>query len=230
MWNAYVQAAVVAEGWASAGLNVGGLGVAGVGPIRVACFLSLAVCAALCQQREEQRAWDALPDAPSFQASTNPRDFQEPVHITVSSITRYSVSELGYNGETPQPEASDFLAKHLYSALLRRNSNYHLSTSGSLMGRATYAASRIFITRDDSGRERLNTSYFLGVLGSAIAHTAYRPYWNRPVAAPFSDFGSTIGNDAGMNFLHEFGPGLQHLMKGHAPKFVARVEERIEKR
>jgi hypothetical protein len=95
------------------------------------------------------------------------------------------------------------------------------------MGRATYAASRILFTQDNSGRGSLNTSYFLAVLSSAAAHTAYRPYWRRSVSEPFSDFGSTIGNDAGMNLLHEFGPGLQQLMKSHAPKFVSRIEERL---
>jgi hypothetical protein len=30
-----------------------------------------------------------------------------------------------------------------------------------------------------------------------------------------------------MNLFHEFGPGLQQLMKNHAPKFVSRIEERL---
>ena len=95
------------------------------------------------------------------------------------------------------------------------------------MGRASYAAESIFVARDDSGRRRLNTSYFVGVLTSALVHTASRPYWRRSPSDPFSDFGSNIGNDAGMNLVHEFGPGIQQLMKTHAPKFVSRLEERI---
>src|ERR1700722_15815191 len=43
----------------------------------------------------------------------------------------------------------------------------------------SHAASRSFITRTDSGKKRLNTSYFLGVLTSVAIHTAYRPYWTR---------------------------------------------------
>jgi hypothetical protein len=31
-----------------------------------------------------------------------------------------------------------------------------------------------------------------------------------------------------MNLLHEFGPGLQQLVKSHAPKFVSRVEQRLD--
>jgi hypothetical protein len=126
-----------------------------------------------------------------------------------------------------QKESVDFFDKHLYPSLLKRRLNYHPASSDSLMGRATYAASRIFVTRDDSGKGRLNTSYFLGVLTSAAIHTAYRPYWRRSPSQPFNDFGSTIGNDAGMNLFHEFGPGLQQLMRSHAPKFVSRIEERL---
>ena len=91
------------------------------------------------------------------------------------------------------------------------------------MGRATHAAAGIFFTRDESGRGRLNTSYFVRALSSVAADTASRPYWRRSPGEPLSDFGSTVGNDAGLNLLHEFGPGIQHVMKSHAPKFVGRI-------
>ena len=95
------------------------------------------------------------------------------------------------------------------------------------MGRATSAASRTLITRDDSGKARLNTSYLLRTLTSVAKDAASTPYWRRSSAEPFGDFGSTVGNDAGMNLWHEFGPGIQHLMKSHTPKFVSRIEERV---
>jgi hypothetical protein len=95
------------------------------------------------------------------------------------------------------------------------------------MGRATYAASRIFITRDDSGKGRLNTSYFLGVLTSVASAAAYRPYWERSTSATFNNFGSTIGSDAGINVFHEFEPGIRQMVKGLTPTFVSRIEERI---
>ena len=90
-----------------------------------------------------------------------------------------------------------------------------------------YAASRIFVTRDESGRGRVNTSYFVAVMSTAAIHMANRPYYRRSASAPFSDFGSTVGNDAGMNLLHEFRPGLEQLMKNHAPRFVTQIEERV---
>lgn len=117
---------------------------------------------------------------------------------------------------------SAFLGKYLYPPA-HPGSRYQASSSDQLMGRATDAASRIFWTRDASGTRRLNTLYLLRVATAMAAHTASRPSWRRSASTPFSDFGSKIGNDAGMNLFHEFVPGLQH----HLPKFAGRIEERI---
>jgi hypothetical protein len=124
-------------------------------------------------------------------------------------------------------EPSTFFDKYLYPSLRKQDPRYYPSTSGSFMGRATDAASRIFITRDDSGKRRLNTSYFLGVLTSVTVHTAYRPYWARSTSATFNNFGSTIGSGAGINLFREFGPGIRQMVKGHAPTLESRVVERI---
>ena len=215
-------------------------------PIRVISFLLFGACAALCQQLQEKPRWSSLPDAPSVQASAQPDTFRT---LVASPLTLGAVgaegrlaraSELANATRPAQPGfalldpvepvqkvSGDFFDKHLYPSLLKRRLNYHPASSDSLMGRATYAASRILVTRDDSGKGRLNTSYFLGVLTSAAIHTACRPYWRRSPSQPFNDFGSTIGSDAGVNLFHEFGPGLQQLMRSHAPKFVSRIEERL---
>lgn len=130
----------------------------------------------------------------------------------------------------PRAQQESDPVAHLFRSLFKRNPSYHPSTGDGLMGRATYAASSIFITRDSSGNRRLNTDYFVGVLTSAMLHTAYRPYWRRSASDPVSDFGSTIGNDAGMNLYREFSPNLEQLMKSHAPRFVSRIEERIDRK
>jgi hypothetical protein len=216
--------------------------MAGVVTIRVTTFLLVAACGALCQ---ESPMSSSLPDAPSALVAGRTETFKGPAEEAIPrfavdsnrGVTRESglanIARHRYptfivlRNDAVQKESNDFFGKYLYPSLLRRNLNYRPSSSSSLVGRAVYAASRIFVTRDESGKGRVNTSYFLGVLSSAAIRTAYRPYWARSASAPFSDFGSTVGNDAGMNLLHEFRPGLQQLMKAHAPKFVSRIEERI---
>ena len=200
-------------------------------------------------QPPEMRPWKSLPDAPSFQPPTQAEKFQAFVDEARSPLMLGAVGvNAGVMRETevehftpgPQPsfaslyqvaliqkESSAFFGKYLYPSLLRQDPRYYASTSDSFMGRATYAASRIFITRDDSGKRRVNTSYFLGVLTSVVISTAYRPYWERSTSGAFNNFGTTIGGDAGINVLHEFGPGIRQMVNAHTPRFVSRIEERI---
>ena len=200
-------------------------------------------------QRQELHASKSLPDAPSAQPPTQAEKFRtfldearSPLTFgaagveagimretevgTLSSRRQASLTEL-YKGALIQKESSAFFGKYLYPALLKQDPRYHPSSSQSFWGRTMYAASRTVITRNDSGKTTLNTSYFLGVLTSVAISTAYRPYWTRSTSAAMKTFGSTIGSDAGINILHEFAPGVRRLVKGHAPKFVSTIEERI---
>ena len=200
-------------------------------------------------RRQELHASTALPDAPSAQPATQAEKFRTFLDDARSPLTfgaagvdagilretgvgslrsgrQASLTEL-YKGALIQKESSAFFGKYLYPALLKQDPRYHPSTSQSFWGRVMYAASRTVITRNDSGKATLNTSYFLGVLTSVAISTAYRPYWTRSASATFKTFGSTIGSDAGINILHEFAPGIRQIVKGHAPKFVSRIEERI---
>ncbi len=198
-------------------------------------------------QRQEMRRWSSLPDAPSSVQPPRAERFLTFVDETGSPVTLGAVgisagamrgTELGHATPGLQPsltahyqvtfiqqEPSAFFGKYLSPSSL--NPRYYASTSDSFMGRASYAASRIFVTRDESGKGRLNTRYFLGVLTSVAIHTAYRPYWTRSASMPFNDFGSTLGSDAGMNVFHEFGPGIRQMVKGLTPKFVSRIGQRI---
>ena len=186
--------------------------MAGSVPIRAACFVMLSACGALCQQHQERAT--SLPDAPVVQASAQ---------ANINGSAQFG--DFVFCQEKPdQTSSRDFFTRHLYPTLSKRNLNYHLANQG-LVRRATYAASRTLIAGDDFGKARLNTSYLLRTLTSVAKDTASTPYWRRHLADPFSDFGSTIGNDVGMNVLHEFEPGIEKLLKNRTPKFVTAMEE-----
>lgn len=201
-------------------------------------------------ERQEMRTWSSLPDAPSsvqpprraarfhtfFNEAASPLTLRAPDF----SAGAMRETELGHAAPGPRPslaahyqvafiqkQSSSSLGKYLDPPSLKQDPRYYASTSGSFMGRASYAASRIFVTRGDAGKRRLNTSYFLGVLTSVASATAYRPYWTRSTSETFNNFGSTIGGDAGMNVFHEFGPGIRQMVKDHAPKFASKIAERI---
>ena len=198
-------------------------------------------------QRQEMCAAGSLPDAPStVQPPIHVESFFTFVKATGSPSTPGGVggvmheTKLGHFTTGPQASltahyqvefiqrgSNAFLSKYLYSPLLKQETRYDASTSDSFMGRASYAASRIFVRRDESGKQRLNTPYFLGVLASVAVHTAYRPYWTRSPSETFNNFGSTIGSNAGINIFHEFRPGIQQIVRAFTPKFVSRIEDRV---
>jgi hypothetical protein len=192
---------------------------------------------------QSEVALKALPDAPSAQAWMPGDRFQgtegrpwkkasgaeffrrtEPQTVVAAPTLSFAAVDKTGPGRN---EYGAFLEKYLYLSSCKRNLHYQASSSESLMGRARDAASGIFVTRDESGQRRLNTSYFVGVLTSVAAHSAQRPYWARSGSVPVGDVGSTFGNDAGMNLLREFGPGLRQAVTGHMPGFVFKIEDRM---
>jgi len=200
-------------------------------------------------QRQESPTWSSLPDAPSSvqrrakaeRSHTFVHEASSALTLAVGGVTAAGVlretrashvtaalppsSMFSYQLMFAPRESSTFLGKNVYSSILKRNPRYRPSASGSFVGRVSYAASRILITRDGYGKGSLNTSYFLGVLAAVAVQTANRPYWAQSASRSFNNFGSTIGSDAGRNLFHEFRPGILRVVKDHVPNFVLGIGE-----
>lgn len=199
-------------------------------------------------QEQELRAQRSLPDAPSLQLLSQAGKF----YTSVEKVCRLSFSAAGVaasvipdkkeclaSGMQPsltgfhgaamlRNESTTSLDKYLYRSLLKQDAKDRPSTSsGSFLSRASSSISRILITRNDSGKRTLDTSYLFGVLTSAAVATADRPYWARSPSTLSNNFGSTIGNDVGINFFHEFQPGIQQMLSSHSPKFVKKIEAEL---
>jgi hypothetical protein len=223
--------------------------MAGSGPIRILIFLLLTASIAFCQHSETPGNPDPFPDSPLPQTSAHRfeeyvKDSRMPVrevgsaseasvlrsnfHILTPRVALYE-KQFEFKTESAQSVSRDPFAKYFRHSVLNQAVTDHSEPSDTFMGRATHAAASILISRDEEGRARLNTPYLLSVLTSAAAHTAYRPYWRRSVSQPFSEFGSTIGDDAGMKVFHEFEPGIRQLVKSHEPRFVSKIEARIKR-
>ncbi|MGB8990075.1 MAG: hypothetical protein WCC37_25990 [Candidatus Sulfotelmatobacter sp.] len=196
--------------------------------IGIVSFVLLAVCVMVGQSPDRP-----LPDDPSVAIqSQRVKSFQyaSPLDVGASHYTpnlRQLEFEAHQKKLPSQRDANALFAKYLRTPSSSQKSVYPAAGPENLMHRAVHAASRTVVTRDESGKGRINTSYFLRTLTSVVADTASRPYWRRSVGEPFSDFGSNVGNRAGMNVLHEFEPGLQQALKSHTPRFVSRIEQRI---
>lgn len=204
-----------------------------IAPFGVASFVLLAACGVVCQCLRQ-----SLPDTPSVQAGARVQksnvflgEAHSPLKFGAMGDKQVLMRQGGFaapwRAVSSQKESSNVFEKYLNSSVLKQQSVYHSSSSGNLMGRAMYAGSRIFVRRNEFGKSRLNTSYLLGALTSMAAATASRPPWRRSFGEPFGDFGSTVGNEAGVNLWHEFRPGIQQLMKSHTPRFASKIKERI---
>jgi hypothetical protein len=191
-------------------------------------------------QQQETGIWESLPDAPSsVQRST--QALKSHTLVNEASTARLREARLipftpelrfcsfveNYQESRIQQTRSPFLIKYLYPSMLGVGRRYQPSTSDSLLGRTSYAVSRIFVTRDGSGKARLNTPYLLGLLASVAVHSPSHRNLARSTLSTFNSFGSTVGGDAGINVFHEFEPGIRQIVKDHTPKFVSRVEGRF---
>jgi hypothetical protein len=200
---------------------------------RVISFVLVGVATAFCQRDPKPAVLRSLPDAPSprieaARAATlagHASTFSDTGRLSVDTVVSGVPRNQGDFAleERSQPK-TDAIAERT-ALLFRPSGRFHFSSSDSLFGRATDAATSIVLPRDENGDRHLNTSYLLRVLTAAAAHSAYRPYWRRSISQPFSDFGSTIGNDAGLNVFHEFEPGILQLVKTHQPRFVSKIGE-----
>ena len=200
-----------------------------IATIGTVSFVLLAVCVMVAQRLDQ-----VLPDDPSVGIQSQKiKAFEHAWPLDVGARSNYKPNPRQVELEAYQKDFSSqkdpniLFAKYLKPPSSNSNPVYPPAGAENLMDRAVHAASRTFVTRDESGKGRINTSYFLRTLTAVVADTASRPYWRRSVGEPFSDFGSNVGNRAGMNVLHEFEPGLQQALKSHTPRFVSRFEQRI---
>jgi hypothetical protein len=205
--------------------------------LRVGCFVLLVACGAACQSGR------SLPDAPSVHVITQSKKsgwFAGEEHSSLDSGAPY----FGNRGReadgmrreefaetvqylSGQERTKTIFEKYLQPSSIKRQSHAPALDNLSVMSRATHAATRTLLTRDDSGKTRLNTRYLLRTLTAVAKDTASTPYWRRTRAEPLSDFGSTVGSDVGMNVWHEVGPTVEQALKNHTPGFVSRVGARI---
>ena len=80
--------------------------------------------------------------------------------------------------------------------------------------RVGYSASRVLVTRADSGATQFNFSEIIGNGVAAGISTAYYPDSGRNVHAALDKWALDVGSDAGFNILREFWPDMrQNLFK-----------------
>lgn len=105
----------------------------------------------------------------------------------------------------------NFLSEGVMPVLLREDPRYFRRGEGDFWGRLGYAATRIFVTRTDSGGNRLNCSE---LLGNSIAVGASNAYYSdtRTAAENIQKLGVQLATDSLSNVLKEFWPDVKRKL------------------
>jgi hypothetical protein len=124
-------------------------------------------------------------------------------------------------------ESRRFIQTFALSTILHQDPRYFPSHKRSLISRSRYAATRVLITRSDSGYETFNTSELLGALFTSSLENSYYPRHDRSFGDTMDRFTGALISDATGNLLREFTPDLKRFFRKHAPKKILRVEEKL---
>jgi hypothetical protein len=113
-----------------------------------------------------------------------------------------------YAASTSDLLIGNFLTESIMPSLLHQDPRYFRKGEGRTMSRVGYAASRIFVAKNDSGRWNINYSEVLGnAMGAGIGN-AYYP-GERRLSDNFQRFYSQLATDALSQVLKEFWPDVK---------------------
>lgn len=113
--------------------------------------------------------------------------------------------------------SEDIFDTSVMAPVLREDPRYYRMGRGhSITRRAVYAATRVFITKTDSGRATPNLALFTGNLAAAALTNAYYPARNRGASQTMLTFGASLGGSViGFGVSEFLGDALEfaHIKK-----------------
>jgi hypothetical protein len=108
----------------------------------------------------------------------------------------------------------NFMTSAVMASLFRQDPRFYQSGQGGFVHRATYAVSRIVITRTDSGHQQFNFSEVLGsAMAASISTYSYHPREDRNIGNTASVWGSMVGYDALTIVVKEFWPDVRRKLR-----------------
>lgn len=108
----------------------------------------------------------------------------------------------------------NMMSESIFPSLLKQDPRYFPLAKGGFWKRTSYAISREWVTRNDSGKTGFNYSELGGNAAAVAISNAYYPAENRTASNNAYKYGQQIGLDAFFNVLKEFWPDIHHKMFG----------------
>jgi len=108
----------------------------------------------------------------------------------------------------------NMMTEGIFPSLLHEDPRYFRRGHGSVWSRTFYAATRIFVTRTDSGGTRFNFSEVVGNTTATVISNAYYPD-NRTAVDNVEKLGTLLAIDAASQVLKEFWPDIKRKFFQH---------------
>jgi hypothetical protein len=120
-----------------------------------------------------------------------------------------------YAGAFADQAIGNYLTEAVFPVMLRQDPRYfRMGPSSGFWKRVGYSASRVIVTRADSGARQFNFSEIAGNGVAAAISAAYYPPSSRNTDEVLEKFALNVGSDAGFNILKEFWPDMRHKFFG----------------
>lgn len=104
----------------------------------------------------------------------------------------------------------NFMTGAVLASVLRQDPRFYQSSKGSFVHRLGYAASRIVITRTDSGKEQFNYSEVVGsAMSAAISTYGYHPASEKTLSNTASVWVTQVAYDTLSLVVKEFWPDIR---------------------
>jgi hypothetical protein len=113
--------------------------------------------------------------------------------------------------------SSEFFGTFMLASALHEDPRFYPNVNPSLGRAITYSMQRVFVTRNDDGRDVANWSGLAGPLMAEGLANVYWPDRNRTVGDTFLRYGLDLATRAGGNLLREYWPVVYGKIH-HAPQ------------
>ena len=104
--------------------------------------------------------------------------------------------------------SSEFFGTFLLASALHQDPRFFPQLHPSFGRSMKYAISRVFVTRDDHGKNVANWSQLAGMLLSESLANAYWPQQDRSAGQTFGRFGIDLASSAGSNMFRNYWPSI----------------------
>lgn len=104
--------------------------------------------------------------------------------------------------------SSDFFGTFLLASALHQDPRFFPQLNPTFGSSAKYAISRVFVTRNDEGKNVANWSQLVGMLLSESLANAYWPEEDRTAGQTFRRFGIGVGTRAASNMFRNYWPSI----------------------